>query len=115
MTKKPLHQIAQGDVLWTLVSDLPIEKHPNGKLRPAPVEGGRYIFARGEATGHHHSSVAEGCTLNLDEGGMMFLTVDQLTEVTHQEHGTVVLEPGVYRVDQQQEVDVWGDWRPVVD
>jgi len=102
-------QVAQGDVLFTPVKQIP------ATVRPMAAEGGRYIFARGEATGHHHSSAAGTCALNLDEGGVMFLTVEELTEVRHQEHGTVVLEPGVYRVDKQQEVDVWGDWRAVLD
>lgn len=110
-----LQQVAQGDVLFSAVLQLPTDKQPRGTLRPAMTEDGRWIFARGEVTGHHHSSRVETCTLNLDEGGVMFLTVDQLTEVEHQEHGTVVLEPGVYRVDTQREVDAWGDWRPVAD
>ena len=110
---KPIRQQkAQGDVLF---SPAALVGTPKGKVRAAPLENGRYIFARGEVTGHHHSAAPETCTLNLDEGGVMWLTVEQLTEVVHQEHAVQVLEPGIYRVDLQKEADAWDGWRPVAD
>ena len=102
-------QAAQGDILFTRVSKLPKQ------VTSVSTEDGRVVFARGEATGHHHSATMETCTLSTDEGGVMYCTVEELTEVTHQEHGTVVLEPGIYRVDKQQELNSWKGWRQVVD
>lgn len=74
-------------------------------LRVLP-EQGRLILARGEATGHHHSVPAGVGTLTLDEGGIMYLTIEELTEVRHQEHAAITLEPGTYRVTRQRE---WTD------
>lgn len=108
-------QYRQGDVLFTRSTVLPEDKRLRGALKLLAPNAGRYIYARGEATGHHHSSVAEGCTLNLDEGGVMWLTVEELTRVEHQEHEVIVLEPGTYRVDRQQECDPWAGWRQVSD
>ena len=108
-------QYRQGDVLFTRSTTLPQDKKPRGTLKALPATAGRYIYARGEATGHHHSSVTGSCALNLDEGGVMWLTVEELTRVEHQEHETIVLEPGTYRVDRQQECDPWVGWRQVSD
>lgn len=87
----------QGDVLIERVSRLP------KTLTPVKPEAGRLILARGEATGHHHSIDADVATLSLDEGGVMFLTIEELTEVQHQEHAPIAVEPGTYRVTRQRE------------
>ena len=70
---------------------------------PIPAEHGRLILMRGEATGHHHSVAAEVATLSLDEGGVMYLTIEELTAVEHQEHAPIPLDLGVYRVTRQRE------------
>jgi len=87
----------QGDVLI-----IPITKIPK-KLIPVAPEQGRLVLAHGEVTGHHHSVPASAGTLSLNEGGVMFLTIDQLTEVRHQEHAPIALEPGSYKVVRQRE------------
>ena len=96
MRKTAPFQARQGDVFITRIS---------GKAKGAAVapEHGRLILARGEATGHHHSVPAEVATLTLDEGGLMYLTVAQLTAVEHQEHSPITLEPGTYQVTRQRE------------
>ena len=91
---------AQGDIL--------LRRHtvaPKTTKSVAP-EGGRLILARGEATGHHHSIDATKGTLTLDEGGVMFLTIEELTTLDHQEHRAITLEPGTYEVVRQRE---WTD------
>lgn len=89
-------QARQGDVLFKRISSAP-------KGAPVqPIEG-RLILARGQATGHHHSVPASAGTLTLDEGGVMFLTIEELTVVEHQEHAPIALEPGIYRVSRQRE------------
>lgn len=90
----------QGDVLLQRVSQKPEQ------TTPITPEAGRLILARGEATGHHHSVSAAVATLNLDEGGVMFLTVEELTEMRHQEHAPIELEPGTYKITIQRE---WSD------
>ena len=86
----------QGDVLIRKI---------RGTAKGVPVEPvhGRLILARGEATGHHHSVPAQAGTLTLDEEGVMYLTIEELTAVEHQEHAPVRLEPGVYRVARQRQ------------
>jgi hypothetical protein len=87
----------QGDILIERV------RRSTRKLAPVAAEHGRLILARGEVTGHHHSVATEAAALSLDEGGVMFLTVEELTEVVHQEHAPIQLEPGTYRVLRQRE------------
>jgi hypothetical protein len=87
--------IRQGDVL--------IRRGDLAAGRIVPAEDGRLILARGEATGHHHSVDARHGSLSIDEGGVMYLTIDQLTQVEHQEHAPLTLEPGVYEVTRQRE------------
>lgn len=94
---------AQGDVTF-----LPIATLPPG-LVPVPAEGGRHIFAYGEATGHHHSTPARPGVALLDaptEGGHRYLTIDELIGdvlVEHQEHAPITLPPGRYEVRRQRE------------
>jgi hypothetical protein len=87
----------QGDVLIIR------SRRPRKAVTVVAPELGRLILARGEATGHHHSVASETATLSLDEGGTMYLTVAQLTEVRHQEHAPITLSPGTYRVRRQRE------------
>jgi len=89
--------LRQGDVLI-----IPVRRAPK-KLTPVQAEDGRLILARGEVTGHHHSVDAGVATLSLDEGGVMYLDIDELTEIRHQEHAPIPLAPGKYKVVRQRE------------
>ena len=93
-------QYRQGDLLFEYVPAAP------ATAQPVQPEHGRLILARGEATGHHHSVPATVGTLSLEEGGVMYLTVDELTAVTHQEHAPIDLVPGVVRVTRQRECSI---------
>lgn len=105
---KEIGLVQQGDVLFHRIDALPagvVEKKP---------EGGRAIFAYGEATGHHHSAVVEveGDVPNFtlfEKDGVLYMEVNRDTEVTHQEHNPVTLTPGVYRRGLVQEVDPFTD------
>jgi len=101
-------QYAHGDLLLIRTTH-----QPTGTPRPAV--NGRAILAYGEVTGHHHSVDARCGTL-IDEGGVTYLTIDQLTGLDHQEHATITLEPGVYEVRRQREAtDDDEEWRWVAD
>lgn len=52
-------------------------------------------LALGEATGHYHQSESETSSL-WDVGGAIVLDAPDGTDVTHQEHETIVLPPGQY-------------------
>lgn len=95
-------QKAQGDLLFIPVATLP------RTTRPATPEHGRYILARGEATGHHHSVLAVPAVRAVVRDDVMYLAVEELTEVQHQEHAPVTLEPGSWEVRRQREYD-WDD------
>ena len=88
----------QGDVLIQQIDAIPKDtKRQKAK--------GRIILAHGEVTGHHHSLAANSADwwkLDGDESEQ-FLDVHQATEVVHQEHNPIALEPGRYRVLRQKE------------
>jgi hypothetical protein len=81
----------QGDVLFTRIAELP----------EGLTQRKSQVIVEGEATGHHHSLVA-GRVLE-DAQGYLFLEVLQATQVVHQEHHPISLEPGCYRVTRQRE------------
>lgn len=61
-------------------------------------------LAEGEATGHFHAATAPDVELYEYEGGLM-LAAPSGTEVTHQEHNTVLVPPGTYDRSIVQEFD----------
>ena len=81
----------QGDLLFTALEQL-----PEGLT---PRKGS--IIAEGEVTGHTHRLV-EGRVLE-DAQGQLFLEVLRATQVVHQEHHAIHLEPGFYAVTRQHE------------
>lgn len=90
----------QGDVLVERIDSLPKNRKKLAR------ESGRVVLAHGEATGHHHSLVDEHVDLfeTADEAGVTFLEVrEAMAALTHQEHATITLPPGNYRVTRQRE------------
>lgn len=90
----------QGDVLIEAISSLPKDSI---KL---PREKGRVILAHGEATGHAHTIADKHCDLfsSDTEAGVTFLDVQEaVAALTHDEHSTIELPPGKYRVRRQRE------------
>ena len=85
----------QGDVLVKSVSEIP----SGGK-----VIRGRVVLAEGEATGHAHVMTGKN-VLAYVVAGQMYLDVSAPTEIKHEEHGPIVIQPGKYRVDNVQEYD----------
>lgn len=80
-------------------------------LEKAPVRNNSIIFSEGETTGHYHACVASSdIDVRLDkESGEIWAQVFAPTEVTHQEHGAVTLDPGVYKVGIVREVDPFAE------
>jgi hypothetical protein len=100
----------QGDVGILRVETVPetaVTKSPD------PVRG--VVLAYGEVTGHAH--VVEGTTVEFFTDPATetdFFRVDELCEVTHEEHTKIELEPGVYQVIRQREYTPEG-WMQVAD
>jgi len=91
----------QGDVLLVPVKELP------ENARPVPDWDG--TVALGEVTGHRHRLIdapeAEATLLTTEEGER-FLRLVHGAPLRHEEHGTIDLPPGLYRLPPQHE---WGD------
>jgi hypothetical protein len=88
----------QGDVLIEKIKNLP------DNLQPIRRTEGKLILAHGEATGHHHAISDENCDLLSDESGVTYLDVKEaVAMLTHQEHSTIEIPAGNYRVIRQRE------------
>lgn len=90
-------QFRQGDVLLVRVDSVPADT-VNERRR-----GKRLILADGEATGHAHAIESDTARLVTDRGGSRFLVLADTESLVHEEHATIVLEPGNYRVVRQRE------------
>lgn len=84
----------QGDVLISAVEMIP----PSATILP------HCVLAEGEVTGHSHRVEGIGVADLMDFGGNRFLRViANSVRIVHQEHGTITLPRGLYRVWQQRE------------
>ncbi len=93
----------QGDILFVKIAELPKEltKKADG------------IVAEGETTGHKHQLV-DGELLT-DEKLNLFIDVTaEKASVKHEEHKTITLPKGLYKVIKQREYEPEG-WREVKD
>lgn len=92
-------QARQGDVLLEKVSMI-----PTGAVEVKP-DNGDVVLAYGEVTGHKHRICRFMDTGALparlfDVGNMRFLDVSEPTDLVHEEHATVSLQPGIYKVSK---------------
>ena len=95
-----MRQIRQGDVLLVRV------EAPTGALVDVAREGGRVVLAHGEVTGHAHAIVDEAARLvSAAQAEELYLIVhgERPVSLVHEEHETLTVEPGVYRVVRQRE------------
>ena len=77
-------------------------------------ENGYLTLAEGEVTGHHHSFSNKGAELwQLDETSKL-LELSEVSSLSHQEHKTINVEPGCYRVIQKRQYTPNG-WETVAD
>jgi hypothetical protein len=84
----------QGDLLFVEVDSL-----PKGFRR---VDDN--VVHRGEVGGHSHrligGNIYSGWT---PEGSRIFIVIDSVGRVVHEEHGEIILEKGVWMVVRQRE------------
>lgn len=108
MKKTPTHY-RQGDVLIETIAKIPTTAKKQKRSREV-------ILAHGEVTGHHHKLEARDPANWWKEGeiaptlekpstlaGEIFLALPAGGAVTHDEHSTITLPPGKYRVIRQRE------------
>lgn len=96
-------KIRHGDVIIEAIDQIPSETKSLGK---------RKELAYGEVTGHAHR-VDIGELFEAKEG-QLYLKVDKLANLTHEEHKTVELNPGCYRVTIKRQYSPEG-WERVAD
>ncbi|WP_405939869.1 hypothetical protein OG338_27280 [Streptomyces sp. NBC_00726] len=94
----------QGDVLIVPLEESAVPPHlleAAGELRDAR---GRLVLALGEVTGHAHAVPGRGRLIR--EGGVfgpMLLHLPEGGRVVHEEHATIPLPQGWFRVVRQRE------------
>jgi hypothetical protein len=88
----------QGDVLVTRITALP------GNCADIPPNGDWVLLAFGEQTGHAHMMSAAQ-TRQFDYFGRTFIDVIGVDPepLYHEEHETLLLEPGLYEVRRQKQ------------
>ena len=92
--------IRQGDVLIVPTNTVP------AKTNRVERENGRLILAHGEATGHAHAIIEEAAQLvTSEQANELYLLVHGTEPVSlvHDEHDTLTVAPGTYRVVRQRE------------
>lgn len=98
---------AQGDVILELVEDA----KPTKSINVDP--DGAVVLARGEVTGHRHAFYS-GAVMFRDDGlarevpnelyiGHVKIAAKEGAELRHEEHDTIHLPVGTYRVRRQRE------------
>lgn len=97
-------QFRQGDIFLEMVDVIPegLEEVPRDPSRGI-------VLALGESTGHAHAIPDTGATLFRSKEAAnadVFLRVVEPVALLHEEHSTIPLSPGLYRVRRQRE---WTD------
>jgi hypothetical protein len=99
--------------------DLCIEPVVNAALDDAravpPARDGAVVLAEGESTGHRHAFYGGGVTLFRDDAlardlpGELYIghvkVAADAAELRHEEHDTITLPKGLYRVRRQREYE----------
>jgi hypothetical protein len=90
----------------------PVKRSPVAKLKI--IKGAS--LATGSATGHSHRFSPAGNATLYDMGdGVRILRVRKAVKLSHEEHATVTLKPGDYRVSLKRQYDKALGQRPVQD
>jgi hypothetical protein len=87
----PLHY-RQGDLLF-------IQQDTRPKINLIARQSN--VIVAGEATGHAHRLT--GGTILEAPDGALYLDITQTTQVIHEEHGPIALDPGLWLVVRQRE------------
>jgi len=79
-----------------------VDSIPDGGKKVAR-DNGRVVLAYGEVTGHAHAIAEEEVTMLEVDNGIRYLDVEIEAFLRHEEHATIALAPGKYRVTRQRE------------
>ncbi len=89
-------QLRQGDIFIEQVSEIPSEAEKE------PINS-EIILARGEATGHAHVIRRHEHVEVFHDNGHRYIRVKRKVEITHEEHNSIPLPEGDYRIIHQRE------------
>jgi hypothetical protein len=95
-------QVRQGDILLVPCAQIPCT------ASELAAEEGRVVLARGETTGHAHAMAADRVRYFREDGtGQAYIRVesDGPVALAHEEHSSLLVGPGEYRVIQQREYE----------
>jgi hypothetical protein len=93
-------QFYQGDVCIIKVDQVPTK----AKKQQRPKD--RLVLEHGEVTNHAHAiHDVDKCDLYV-EGTRRFLEVCFALPLVHEEHDTIILEPGIYEIKRQRQWSV---------
>ena len=93
-----MNYFRQGDLSFTPIKKLP----ENLKIVLSS------ILALGENTGHKHQlleRVEQQFQVLEDEKGIKYLSINQPTDLVHEEHKTITIQPGFYWMQNEREYD----------
>ena len=69
------------------------------------------ILAEGEATGHQHRLTSKTAQLfRNDANQRRYLSIEEPTQLVHEEHKPITIEEGTYIVIQEREFDPFADY-----
>jgi len=91
-------QFRQGDLLIIRDDNASIKDLPK-----QPKDNGRCILAYGEVTGHAHAIHTDAVMHGEEVGNGGVLVVNNDGDLVHEEHDTIKLKKGRYRVIRQRE------------
>lgn len=83
----------QGDVLFIRVDEIPQEAEKRETK----------VLVEGEVTGHAHRVHATAAAIVMGVAQQLFVEAQKATAIVHEEHGTVILGEGLWKVVRQRE------------
>lgn len=89
----------QGDIIIESVEEVPQD------AKQVLPEGGQFVLAEGEATGHAHAIEVQEEVKVLTLADALFIKAGVPVTVVHEEHDPITVAPGVYRVGAVREYD----------
>ena len=96
--------VRQGDVLLVKITELPLNIVKKDK-----------VLAYGEVTGHKLRFSSEQVTVFKNGNDEQFVQVLESSPLLHEEHETVVVPKGVFKVVLQRELSLLNQTKQVVD
>ncbi len=91
-----MEHIRHGDILLTRIDSLP----EGEELK----HDGEYVLAYGEITGHAHRLTSEGMKV-VKCDGIIYMSLVIPAPLTHEEHKTIEIPAGIYRLNHEREYD----------